>query len=374
MSDSTKTQVLGLVPEALRTDERFLSFLASKVPKAELHLHIEGTLEPELALELAKEHHLETFLSKYQYSAERLREAYQFQNLQSFLDLYYDTMQVLQTSSDFYRLTLAYLKKAHAQNIRHVELFFDGPFHMKRGIRLSQVVDGIRSALAYGETQWGISWRLMMCLQREQGAEDALRFVHELAPCRQWLHGIGLDGAELPNPPERFSEAFACARSMGLHCVAHAGEEGPPAYIRNALDCLEVERIDHGVQAIHDPSLLELLRIKQIPLTVCPLSNLRLRVVEKLSEHPLRRLVEAGLCVTLNSDDPAYFGGYLNENFSAMIRENGLEYIHVLTILVSSFVASFLDQHQRQRCLHEQTQAIEKCVQDWQRKNESQAP
>lgn len=369
MSPLTKPSVVQLVPEALHADQQFLGFLATRVPKTELHLHIEGTLEPELVFELAKKHDLHGLLSKYQYSVERLQESYQFEDLQSFLDLYYDVMQVLQDSEDFFRLTLTYLERARSQNICHVEIFFDGPFHVKRGIALSTVIDGIRAALEYGETHWGFTWRLIMCLQRELSPTDALQCVRELAPFRPWLHGIGLDGAEFPNPPDRFSAAFELARSMGLRCVAHAGEEGPPGYIRMALDSLRVERIDHGVQVTKDPTLVELLRATQIPLTVCPLSNLRLHVVDSLSEHPLRQLLDDGLCVTLNSDDPAYFGGYLNENFTAMIRENGLRCAHVVALLQNSFVASFLDTQECQRCLQEQSSAIAKSVQDWQ--NES---
>jgi len=366
MAGELNRRVLQLIPSDLENDPKFLTFLAANVPKAELHIHIEGALEPELALKLAARNNVTEVLSKYDSSVAKLRESYNFSDLQSFLNVYYDTMQVLRTADDFFCLTRAYLEQARIQHVRHVELFFDGPFHVRRGVRLSSVIDGIRSALENAEAEWGLSWRLLMCLQRELPPEEALHCVRQIGPYRPWIHGIGLDGAEKPNPPERFADAFNLARSMGLHCVAHAGEEGPPPYIYTALNVLHVERIDHGVRAVEDPSLLEMLRVRLVPLTVCPLSNWRLRVVESLAQHPIKELMDAGLCVTLNSDDPAYFGGYINENFSAMIHEKHLNCTQVLGLLENSFVASFLEPNQRNLFLGEQCSAVESCVRTWQ--------
>lgn len=284
------------------------------LPKAELHLHIEGTLEPDLAFELAGRNGVELPYA----SVEELAAQYDFSDLQSFLDLYYATMAVLQTEDDFAELTRRYLRTAAAQGVRHAELFFDPQAHVARGVPIEAVVDGIGGALAEAERDLGMSGGLILCFLRDQPVESADAILTAALTRPERLLGVGLDSAEVGYPPELFADVFAGAKDAGLHAVAHAGEEGPPAYIAQALDLLGVERVDHGIRAAEDPELMARLAADDIPLTVCPLSNVRLRTVPDLSAHPLLRLDAAGVRVTVNSDDPAYFGGYIGDNYLAI--------------------------------------------------------
>ena len=284
------------------------------LPKAELHLHIEGTLEPDLAFELAGRNGVDLPYA----SVEELAAQYDFSDLQSFLDLYYATRAVLRTEEDFAELTRRYLRTAAAQGVRHVELFFDPQAHVSRGVPIEAVVDGISGALAEAERDLGVSGGLILCFLRDQPVESADAVLTAALTRPERLLGVGLDSAEVGYPPELFADVFSRAKDAGLHAVAHAGEEGPPSYIVQALDLLGVERIDHGIRAAEDPDLLARLAADGIPLTVCPLSNVRLRTVPDLSAHPLLRLDAAGVRVTVNSDDPAYFGGYVGDNYLAI--------------------------------------------------------
>lgn len=309
------------------------------LPKAELHLHIEGTLEPELMLALAERNGVALPYD----SVEALRAAYDFGNLQDFLDLYYQGMGVLQGEQDFYDLTWAYLERAAAQNVRHAEIFFDPQGHTGRGVAFASVVDGIHRALSDAEARLGLTSRLILCFLRHLDEDSALATLAQALPYKDRIAGIGLDSSELGHPPEKFARAFARSRAEGFRVVAHAGEEGPADYVRGALDALQVERIDHGVRCLEDPDLVERLVAARVPLTVCPLSNLRLCVVEDMAGHPLRRMMELGLFVTVNSDDPAYFGGYVNENYAAVQDALGLGRDDLAALARNSFEASFLD-------------------------------
>ncbi|MCG8593210.1 MAG: adenosine deaminase [Kiloniellales bacterium] len=309
------------------------------LPKAELHLHIEGTLEPELMLALAERNGVALPYD----SVEALRAAYDFGNLQDFLDLYYQGMGVLQGEQDFYDLTWAYLERAAAQNVRHAEIFFDPQGHTGRGVAFASVVDGIHRALSDAEARLGMTSRLILCFLRHLDEDSALATLAQALPYKDRIAGIGLDSSELGHPPEKFARAFARSRAEGFRVVAHAGEEGPADYVRGALDALQVERIDHGVRCLEDPDLVERLVAARVPLTVCPLSNLRLCVVEDMAGHPLRRMMELGLFVTVNSDDPAYFGGYVNENYAAVQDALGLGRDDLAALARNSFEASFLD-------------------------------
>jgi adenosine deaminase len=288
-------------------------FIAN-LPKAELHLHIEGTLEPELMFELARRNGI----SLPHQSVDALRRAYDFRDLQSFLDLYYQGAGVLQTRQDFYDMTAAYFRKAASQNVRHAEIFFDPQTHTHRGIAFETVISGIHDAQLDAERDFGVTSKLILCFLRHLDEDDAMRTLDEALAHRDWLVAVGLDSGERGNPPSKFARVFARAREAGLLAVAHAGEEGPPEYIREALDILKVRRIDHGVRCLEDPELVDRLVAEQIPLTVCPLSNVRLRVYDTIRDHPLRAMLARGLKVTINSDDPAYFGGYVNENYEAL--------------------------------------------------------
>jgi adenosine deaminase len=287
--------------------------LARDLPKAELHLHIEGTLEPEMAFALARRHGVKL---KYP-SVEALRAAYDFSDLQSFLDVYYEGAAVLRDAEDFHALTLAYLRRAKADGVVHAEIFCDPQTHTARGVPMGAVLEGIAGGLREGERTLGITSRLIVCFLRHVSEEEALRTFEQALPYRGLFHGVGLDSSERGHPPSKFQRVFARARAEGLRAVAHAGEEGPPEYIREALDLLKVERIDHGVRCLEDPELVARLRAEAIPLTVCPLSNVKLRVFPDIARHNIKRLLEAGLCVTINSDDPAYFGGYVLDNYVA---------------------------------------------------------
>jgi len=293
--------------------DAFREQLIRRLPKVELHLHIEGTLEPEMMFSLAARHGIRLPYG----SVEAVRAAYAFRDLQSFLDLYYAGCAVLRDRSDFYALAMAYFARAHADNVVHAELFFDPQTHTARGVALDAVIGGLRDAMDDAQRRYGITSELILCFLRHLPEDDAFATLDAALPFRRELVGVGLDSGERGNPPSRFERVFAKARSLGLRPVAHAGEEGPAAYIHEALDLLHVERVDHGVRCDEDPALVERLVREQIPLTVCPLSNLKLCVVADLRHHNLARLLRRGVAVTINSDDPAYFGGYIADNYRA---------------------------------------------------------
>ena len=297
-----------------------------RMPKAELHIHVEGSLEPELMFELARRNRV-TLPYK---SVDDVRKAYEFNDLQSFLQVYYQGMQVLVHERDFYDLTWAYLSKAHSQNVRHTEMFFDPQAHTGRGIAFETVISGIHHAMLDAEQRLGISSMLIMCFLRDLSEESAMATLEQALPFKDWIIAVGLDSAEVGNPPEKFTRVFDRARVEGFLTVAHAGEEGPPEYIWQALDRLKVSRIDHGDSCLEDPNLTARLAADGIPLTVCPLSNIKLRVFESIEKHTLKKLLDRGLCVTVNSDDPAYFGGYVAENFLAVEKALGLDRDEIL--------------------------------------------
>ncbi len=313
-------------------------FIAS-LPKAELHIHIEGSLEPEMMFALAQRNGVSLPYD----SVEAIRAAYSFSNLQDFLDLYYQGMSVLREEQDFYDLTRAYLSRVAADGVKHVEVFFDPQAHTARGVAFETVLDGIHRALADGERQLGITAKLILCFLRHLPAEDALVTLEQAMDHRDRIVGVGLDSSENGYPPELFVEVFAKARAAGFRAVAHAGEEGPPAYVRGALEALQVDRIDHGNRALEDEALVAELAERQMPLTVCPLSNLRLCGVTDMKKHPLKTMLDKGLFVTLNSDDPSYFGGYVNDNYRAVQQALGLSDAVLAEIARNSFAASFLD-------------------------------
>ena len=321
-------------------------FIAA-IPKAELHIHIEGSLEPELMLELARRNGVAL---RYD-SIAALKAAYRFANLQDFLDLYYEGMRVLLHEQDFYDLAMAYLRRAAAQNVRHAEIFFDPQGHTGRGVAFRTVIDGLWRALKDAERQFGMTTALILCFLRHLDEASAQRTLDEAVPWHDRLVGVGLDSSEKGHPPSKFERVFARARGLGLQAVAHAGEEGPPEYVREALDLLKVVRIDHGNRALEDAALTARLAHEQVPLTVCPLSNLRLCVVSDMKAHPLKRMLQAGLMATLNSDDPAYFGGYMNENFMAVQQALDLGREEIVTLARNGFRAAFCDDATRQRHL-----------------------
>ncbi|MEU5279738.1 adenosine deaminase [Streptomyces asoensis] len=309
------------------------------LPKAELHLHIEGTLEPELAFELAARNGVALPYA----GTDELREAYRFEDLQSFLNLYYELMAVLRTERDFEDLANAYLARAAAQGVRHAEIFFDPQAHLARGVELGTVVEGLWRALGDSEAAHGVSTRLIMCFLRDESAASARETLEAARPYLDRITGVGLDSAEVGHPPAKFREVYEAAAALGLRRVAHAGEEGPPEYITEALDLLGVERVDHGLRCMEDPRLVERLVRERIPLTLCPLSNVRLRTVDVLAAHPLPAMLDAGLLCTVNSDDPAYFGGYAGDNFDAVATALGLDEERLRELARNSFVASFLE-------------------------------
>ncbi|GGU07898.1 MULTISPECIES: adenosine deaminase [Streptomyces] len=315
------------------------------LPKAELHLHIEGTLEPELAFALAARNGVTLPYA----DTEELREAYLFSDLQSFLDLYYELMAVLHTVDDFTELADAYLARAAAQGVRHAEIFFDPQAHTARGVPIGTVIEGLARALDRAEERHGVSTRLIMCFLRDESAESAMATLEAAKPYLHRITGVGLDSAEVGHPPSKFREVYAAAEALGLRKVAHAGEEGPPDYIREALDVLGVERIDHGLRCVEDPELVERLVRERVPLTLCPLSNVRLRAIDVLEDHPLASMLEAGLMATVNSDDPAYFGGYVGDTFDAVRGALGLDREQMRTLARNSFEASFLDDDEDRR-------------------------
>ncbi|MDB5796185.1 MAG: adenosine deaminase [Paucimonas sp.] len=323
--------------------------LVCGMPKAELHIHIEGSLEPELIFALAQRNGVALDYP----DVESLRRAYAFTDLQSFLDIYYAGASVLLQRQDFYDMTWAYLERAHADRVRHVEMFFDPQTHTARGVPFAEVITGIKQALADAADRWGISGGLIMCFLRHLSEEDAMATLEQALPHRDSILGVGLDSSERGHPPEKFARVFTRCRELGLRLVAHAGEEGPPAYIESALDVLHVERIDHGVRCLEDAALVRRLAQSRIALTVCPLSNVKLRVFDKVGDHNLRQLLETGIVATVNSDDPAYFGGYINANFLAVFEVLGLGREHAHTLARNSFEAAFLPEPRKQQLLAE---------------------
>ena len=318
--------------------------LLRAMPKAELHIHIEGSLEPELIFALARRNQVAIPYA----SVEALRQAYAFTNLQSFLDIYYAGASVLLVEQDFHDMAMAYFERAAADNVVHAELFFDPQTHTARGVDIGVVIQGLHRACQDARARWGIDASLILCFLRHLSEADALATLEQALPYRDLFIGVGLDSSELGHPPEKFSQVFARCRALGLHVVAHAGEEGPPAYIWSALDVLQAERIDHGVQAVHDRALVQRLAAERVPLTVCPLSNLKLCVFPDLAQHNLPQLLEAGLVATINSDDPAYFGGYMNENFLQTFAATGMGAEQAYTLARNSFEASFTTPELRQ--------------------------
>ena len=329
--------------------------LLRRMPKAELHIHIEGSLEPELMFSLAKRNGMTL---PYPDIA-TLRQAYVFDNLQDFLNIYHAGTQVLRTEQDFYDMTWAYLQRAAADQVIHAEIFFDTQTHTGHGVDESIVIKGLHRACVDAKTQLGVSASLILCFLRHLSEAEAFEALEQAQPYLDKLVGVGLASSELGHPPEKFSRVFAKARSLGLRLVAHAGEEGPPAYIWGALDALKVERIDHGVQAIKDPALMARLVRDQVALTVCPLSNLKLRVFRDLSEHNLGQMLEAGIVATVNSDDPAYFGGYINANFAQTFAALGLGAHQAYQLARNSFAASFVPESVKQTWQDQLTEFFE---------------
>jgi adenine deaminase len=324
------------LPELLRT-----------MPKAELHIHIEGSLEPELMFALAERNAVKLPYA----SVEELRRAYDFSNLQSFLDIYYAGASVLLHEQDFFDMAWAYLQRAAADNVVRAEIFFDPQTHTGRGVAMATVIAGLHRACRQARTDLGVDAELILCFLRHLSEAEAFDTLEAALPFRDQFIGVGLDSSEVGHPPEKFARVFAKCRSLGLHLVAHAGEEGPPAYVWSALDVLKVERIDHGVQSARDPALMQRLKQDRIPLTVCPLSNLKLRVVPELAQHNLKQLLDAGLCATVNSDDPAYFGGYLNDNLLQVFAATGMTAAHARQLARNSFEASFAEPALKRRYL-----------------------
>ena len=313
------------------------------LPKAELHLHIEGTFEPELMFEIAKRNNIKI---KYN-SVDEVKQAYNFNNLQDFLNIYYAGTGVLMTEQDFYDLTYAYLKKAAEQNIVYAEIFFDPQTHTNRGINFDTVINGIYNATVDAADKLDITAKLIMCFLRDHDEESAMKTLKEALPYKDKIIGVGLDSAEVGNPPKKFERVFAKARAEGFITVAHAGEEGPAEYVKDAIDLLKISRIDHGNHSVDDENLLKRIAEKQLALTLCPLSNLKLKVIVDLKDHPLKFMIDKGLLVTINSDDPAYFGGYLNENYISLSEALKLKKQEITQIAKNSFTGSFLSQSEK---------------------------
>jgi adenosine deaminase len=328
--------------------------LIRALPKAELHIHIEGSLEPEMMFELARRNGVELPYD----DVAAIRAAYDFGCLQDFLDLYYQGMSVLLTEQDFHDLTWAYLQRCRDDNVVHTEIFFDPQGHTERGVPFETVFEGIWSALQRGRAELGISSRVIMCFLRHLDEASAFETLEQATPYLDRIEGVGLDSSELGHPPEKFLSVFRRAAELGLKRVAHAGEEGPPEYVYQALDGLGVDRIDHGNRALEDDALVRRLVDQQVPLTVCPQSNLRLAVVDRMSDHPIRKMLEAGLLATVNSDDPAYFGGYVNDNFNALVDAVNLQRDEILALVRNSFEASFLNAADKRAHLAN----VDKCI------------
>jgi len=319
------------------------------LPKAELHLHIEGTFEPELMFELAERNGITLPFE----SVEALHKAYDFSELQDFLDIYYQGMNVLRTEQDFYDLTWAYLEKVSKESVRHVEIFFDPQGHVDRGIPFETALNGIHSALEQAQKDYDISFGIIMCFLRHLDEDDAFKTLESALAHKDKIIGVGLDSSELGHPPSKFERVFAKAKEEGFHIVAHAGEEGPPEYIIEALDLLKVERVDHGNTCLKDPELVKRLVKEEVPLTVCPLSNTKLCVVDDMKNHPLPEMLKLGLKAMINSDDPAYFGGYLNENYEVVSGILGDDKETLALLARNSFTAAFIPQEQKERLLAE---------------------
>ena len=317
------------------------------IPKAELHLHIEGSFEPELMFEISKRNNIKIDYS----SVSSLKKAYRFNNLQEFLDIYYAGAAVLIEEQDFYDLTWAYLTRVHQENLVHTEIFFDPQTHTDRGIPFEIVVKGIRRALEDGKEKLGISYKLIMSFLRHLDEASAFKTLEEAMPYKDWISGVGLDSSELGNPPSKFMRVFAKARAEGFLVVAHAGEEGPPEYIWQALDLLQVHRIDHGNRAMEDADLIARLASLQMPLTLCPLSNLELKVVQDLKDHPVVKMMDRNLLVTVNSDDPAYFGGYMNANYLGIATALDMSKKQITELVKNSFKASWLSDEEKEKHL-----------------------
>lgn len=321
----------------------------AKLPKAELHLHIEGSLEPETMFRLAQKNNIEL---PYK-SVEEVRQAYQFTDLQSFLDIYYKGAEVLQTEEDFYELTWEYLTKMDKENVRHVEIFFDPQTHTDRGIPFKTVITAISKALDDAKEKFGITSHLIMCFLKHLSEDAAIKTLEESLPYKDKIYGVGLDSSELGNPPEKFEKVMNMALKEGFITVAHAGEEGPADYIWGSIQKLSISRVDHGVRSADDPKLLEYLKRTRIPLTVCPQSNVKLCVFDKMEDHNIKKLLDMGLCVMVNSDDPAYFGGYMNQNFIAIQEALNLTKKDLADLAKNSFEASFLPIEEKQKYYQE---------------------
>jgi adenine deaminase len=319
--------------------------LLRAMPKAELHIHIEGSLEPELIFALSQRNGVSIPYA----SVEELRKAYAFTNLQSFLDIYYAGASVLLKEQDFYDMAWAYLEKAKEDNVVHTEMFFDPQTHTARGVPMETVINGLHRACTDAKDRLGVSALLIMCFLRHLSEDEAFETLEQALPYRDKFIGVGLDSSEVGHPPEKFAKVFARCRELGFHLVAHAGEEGPPEYVWTALDVLKVERVDHGVQSAKDAALMKRLALDRIPLTVCPLSNLKLCVFPDLKQHNIGKLLDAGLVATVNSDDPAYFGGYMNENFVQTFEATGLTAQQAYQLAANSFEASFIDAAAKRR-------------------------
>lgn len=334
--------------------------LIDKLPKAELHLHIEGTLEPEMMLALAERNNVTLPYA----NVEEIRAAYEFDGLQDFLDLYYAGMSVLIEERDFHDLTWAYLEKMADQGVIHVEIFFDPQGHTDRGVAFETVLGGIVSALDQGQSELGITSRLIMCFLRHLPEEQAFDALHSACRHKEHIHGVGLDSGEAGNPPANFTRVYETARQEGFIAVAHAGEEGPAAYVSDALDILKVSRVDHGNHALDDPQLVARLVREQTPMTMCPLSNLRLKVISSMAAHPVKIALDAGLLVTVNSDDPSYFGGYINDNYRAVTDALDLSPADIATLAKNSFAASFLPDNEKQARIDTVTRHAEAFIRD----------
>jgi len=335
----------SLVSDSFKKMEAFIH----GIPKAELHIHIEGSLEPELMFKLAAKNGIRLTFE----SVADVRRAYDFKDLQFFLDIYYQGTQVLRTEDDFYQMTWGYLQKAAEQNVRHTEIFFDPQTHTARGIKFETILKGIYKALSDAGQQLGLSSNLIMCFLRHLSAEEGMKTLEQALAFKDCIAAVGLDSTELGNPPEKFRHVFDLARRNGFKTVAHAGEEGPPEYIWQALKVLKAERIDHGVRCVEDFALVDYLVKEQVPLTVCPLSNVKLRVFDNIGQHNFKKMLNLGLCVTINSDDPAYFGGYIEDNIRALHEAHGLDFQDIYKITRNAFKASFLTPLEKQKHLDE---------------------
>lgn len=321
--------------------------LSKKMPKTELHLHIEGTFEPEQMFAIAQRNQVEL---KYS-TVDALKAAYQFNNLQDFLDLYYQGMSVLLHEADFYDLTMAYLEKVHSENVVHVEIFFDPQGHLSRGVSFEVQIKGIYNALQDAEKKWGMTSQLIMSFLRHLSEESAFETLESAKPYLKWIDGIGLDSSEVGHPPEKFLRVFEACKNLGLKVTAHAGEEGPPEYVWQAIEQIGVDRIDHGNRALEDDKLIDTIKERNLTLTVCPLSNLKLCVVNDMKNHPIRSMLKLGLNATVNSDDPAYFGGYMNDNYASLINDTGISKEELFQLAKNGITGSWMEEHHKEQHL-----------------------